>query len=186
MRETLLSWLPASLSGAAVLDAGCGTGALAVEAAQRGAKVTAVDIAGNLVRIAQERTPPNLTPGRVNFHVGDMTDPALGAFDHVVAMDSLIHYPPAEILRVLAALAPRASTSMLATFAPRTPALTAMHAVGKLFPRSDRAPAIEPVSEAHLRRLIAETPELAGWRVGRTARVASSFYISQALELVPR
>ena len=186
MRETLLSWLPESLSTRRLLDAGCGTGALAVEAARRGAHVTAVDIAGNLVRIARERAPTRLSPGHLSFHVGDMADPALGGFDHVVAMDSLIHYPPSEMLRVLAGLAPRTTGSMLATFAPRTPALTAMHAVGQLFPRSDRAPAIEPVSEAHLRRIIAAEPALAGWRIGRTARIASSFYISQALELVPR
>ena len=42
MRDTLLSWLPQDLSGARVLDAGCGTGALAVEAARRGADVLAV------------------------------------------------------------------------------------------------------------------------------------------------
>ena len=45
MRATLLSWLPADLSGKRLLDAGCGTGALAVEAAKRGAEVLAVDIA---------------------------------------------------------------------------------------------------------------------------------------------
>jgi SAM-dependent methyltransferase len=37
MRETLLSWLPADMTGLRLLDAGCGTGALAVEAARRGA-----------------------------------------------------------------------------------------------------------------------------------------------------
>ena len=38
--------------------------------------------------------------------------------------------------------------SIVFTFAPRTPALSVMHAVGRLFPRGDRAPAIEPVGEA--------------------------------------
>ena len=33
MRAQLLDWLPADLSGLRLLDAGCGTGALAVEAA---------------------------------------------------------------------------------------------------------------------------------------------------------
>ena len=39
MRATLLAWLPDDLRGARVLDAGCGTGALAVEAARRGAEL---------------------------------------------------------------------------------------------------------------------------------------------------
>ncbi len=75
---------------------------------------------------------------------------------------------------------------MLFTFAPRTPMLSVMHAVGRVFPRRDRAPAIEPVSEAGLRARIAAAPALALWRAGRTARVASGFYTSQAMEVIPR
>ena len=59
--------------------------------------------------------------GRVEFRVGDMLDPALGEFDHIVAMDSLIHYGAHDVLEVLAGLAPRTRRSMLFTFAPRTP-----------------------------------------------------------------
>ena len=49
MRDTLLSWLPEDLRGARLLDAGCGTGALAIEAARRGADVLAIDISPTLV-----------------------------------------------------------------------------------------------------------------------------------------
>jgi magnesium-protoporphyrin O-methyltransferase len=114
-----------------------------------------------------------------------MLSPAFGRFDHVVAMDSLIHYQARDIVRVLASLAPRTRASILFTVAPRTPALTVMHAVGQVFPRGDRSPAIEPVGEAVLRRLIAAEPALDGWRVGRTQRIARGFYISQAMELLP-
>ena len=183
MRRTLLSWLPGELDGVRLLDAGCGTGALAVEAARRGADVLAVDVAAGLVALARKRTPDDL-PGRVEHRVGDMLDPALGRFDHLVAMDSLIHYPLGEIVGALATVAPRIGRSMAVTFAPRTPALSMMHAAGKLFPRADRAPAIEPVTEQKLRFAIATHPGLAGWAVGRTHRVASGFYTSQALELV--
>jgi len=58
-----------------------------------------------------------------------------------------------------------------------------MHALGKLFPRGDRAPAIEPVSVGRITRELAQSPALAGWHTVRTRRVNSSFYISQALEL---
>jgi magnesium-protoporphyrin O-methyltransferase len=183
MRAILLSWLPADLAGAALIDAGCGTGALSVEAARRGAAVTAVDIAGNLVDLARERAPRDL-PGSIDFRVGDMRDHSLGAFDHLVAMDSLIHYPAKEIVGLLASVAPRVSRSMVITFAPRTPALSTLHAVGKLFPRADRAPAIEPVMERRLRDGVAADPAFRDWRVGRTQRVVSGFYTSQALELV--
>jgi magnesium-protoporphyrin O-methyltransferase len=182
MRRTLLGWLPQDLHGIRILDAGCGTGALAVEAARRGAHVVAIDLSPTLVALAQERLPHALNGGRIDFHVGDMLDPALGRFDYVVAMDSLIHYRPHDTVRVLDGLAKRTEHSMLFTFAPRTPALSVMHAAGRLFPRRDRAPAIEPVRPQTITRLVAA--DLDGWHPQRTHRVATGFYISQALELV--
>jgi magnesium-protoporphyrin O-methyltransferase len=185
MRATLLDWLPADLTGKRLLDAGCGTGALAFEAARRGAEVVAIDVAPTLIEIARERTPDDLGPGSVHFEAGDMLDPAHGRFDHVVAMDSLIHYVPADVVTVLAGLAGRTGGSILFTFAPRTPALAVMHAVGQLFPRGNRSPAIVPVGPDRLRALLAAEPALAGWRAQRSKRIAVGFYTSQALELVP-
>jgi len=184
MRATLLSFLPGDLSGRRLLDAGCGTGAFSVAAAERSASVLAIDLSPTLVALARERLPQRLAAGRIDFRVGDMSDPALGEFDHVVAMDSLIHYTAGDVVRVLAGLAARTRHSIVFTFAPRTPALAAMHAVGRLFPRGDRAPAIEPVAERELRGRIAREPQLQQWRIGRTVRITSGFYKSQAMELV--
>jgi magnesium-protoporphyrin O-methyltransferase len=183
MRATLLSWLPADLSGASLIDAGCGTGALAVAAARRGADVTAIDLSPTLLDLARERLPADLAPGRVTFLAGDMRVAGDGPFAHAVAMDSFIHYPAPEILRLIEAMAARTERSILFTFAPRTALLAAMHGIGKLFPRGDRSPAIEPVAETTLRRLVAGSRALAGWRIGRTHRVTKGFYISQAMEL---
>jgi len=183
MRATILSWLPDDFAGRTLLDAGCGTGSLSVEAAQRGAKVTAIDIAGNLVALAEERAPAEVRAS-IDFRVGDMLSPSLGGFHHVVAMDSLIHYPTQQIIAVLSELAPRCGHSIVFTFAPQTPLLAVMWGMGRLFPRADRAPAIEPVMETRLRKAIAAEPRLANWQVGRTQRITSGFYTSQALELV--
>ena len=71
MRQTLLSWLPQDLRGARILDAGCGTGVLAVEAARRGADVVAIDLSPTLVGLAQQRIPAGIDPGRLHFEVGD-------------------------------------------------------------------------------------------------------------------
>jgi magnesium-protoporphyrin O-methyltransferase len=181
MRGTLLSWLPDDMRGMRLLDAGCGTGMLALEAAKRGAEVTAIDLSPTLVGLARDRLPGNL---KVDFRVGDMLDPALGRFDHIVSMDSLIHYKAADMVQALELLTERTGSSVVFTFAPSTKALAVMHAVGKLFPRGDRAPGIVPVAEANLRRLIASDALLGQWRVGRTQRIASGFYTSQALALV--
>lgn len=181
MRATLLSWLPDDLSGRRILDAGCGTGALAVAAAQRGASVVAIDLSPTLVDLARERTPAGLD---ITYAAGDMLDPALGPFDHVVGMDSLIHYVALDMVRVIAGLAARATTSVVFTFAPRTPLLATMHAAGRLFPRGDRAPAIEPIGPNTLKRLITGDPALAGWQPARNHRIDVGFYKSEALELV--
>lgn len=182
IRNTLLAWLPADLTGRRILDAGCGTGTLAVEAARRGADVVAIDIAKTLVDLAAARHAATPLKGRIEFRVGDMTDAALGTFDHVVAMDSVIHYGAKDISRMLESVLARTRHTALFTIAPRTPLLTALHAVGLLFPHSDRAPAIVPVVGAHLSGLIREGTAGA-WTTARTHRVNTGFYISEAMEL---
>jgi magnesium-protoporphyrin O-methyltransferase len=183
MRALLLSWLPDDLSGLRVLDAGCGTGALAVEAARRGARVTAIDLSPTLIALARERLPAIAGGGSVDFRSGDMLDPAFGSFDFVVAMDSLIHYEPADAAQTVAALAQRTRLALLFTFAPSSPALAAMHRIGKLFPRGNRSPAIVPVAEAGLRRRLGTQTALQGWAVARSERIASGFYTSQAMQI---
>ncbi|MCX7375016.1 MAG: magnesium protoporphyrin IX methyltransferase [Alphaproteobacteria bacterium] len=178
MRATLLYWLPADLTGKRVLDAGCGTGALAFEAARRGAEVLAVDISPTLIGLAQERTAGQ---SNIEFRVGDMLDPGFGRFDHIVAMDSLIHYELADVTRALAGLAARANNSLCFTFAPRTPLLATMHLAGKLFPRGDRSPRIVPLAGQALRHALGKSLSL-----GRHHRVSKGFYISEAQELRAR
>ncbi len=135
--------------------------------------------------MAAERTPAIPDGGSIDFRVGDMLDPTLGRFDHVVAMDSLIHYTARDIVRVLDGLAARTSGSMLITIAPRTPALTVMHAIGKVFPRGDRSPAIEPVTREELLRQAGVQPRLSHWTMARSQRVTGGFYISEACAFVP-
>ena len=186
MRATLLSWLPEDLHGLRVLDAGCGPGAMTMELARRGAEVLAVDLSPTLVDLARERLAqmPDaavLTP-RIRFFAGDMLAAEHGQFDHVVAMDSLIHYGAEDAARALGQWTARTRGSILFTFAPRTPALAAMHAVGRLLPRGDRAPSIVPVVEARLQDSLQRSPDFAGWQAGRSERIASGFYTSQASE----
>jgi magnesium-protoporphyrin O-methyltransferase len=183
MRGTLLSWLGEDLRGKRILDAGCGTGALAVEAARRGAQVHAIDLSPTLVNLARQRIPQDVAH-LVEFHSGDMLDPTLGDFDHVVAMDSIIHYQTDDAVRVLAQLAERTRDSIVFTFAPRTPLLAAMISVGRLFPRADRAPWLEPMAQERIARLMRGHGVLDSWACSRTQRVSSGFYKSQAMEWV--
>lgn len=182
MRETLLSWLPEDLRGRRILDAGCGTGSLAVEAARRGADVVAIDLSPKLVALAKQRMPESFMHGSVDFRSGDMLDAALGSFDHVVAMDSVIHYETEDAVAALSQLAERCSGTIAFTFAPRTPMLATMIAVGRLLPRTNRAPWLEPMAKEKILRIMREDPTLADWQHSRDERVSSGFYKSQAME----
>ena len=177
MRARLLARLPDDLSGARVLDAGCGTGAMSEALALRGAEVVGADISPALLDVARRRMPGALS-ARVRFVAGDMLSDDLGSFDHVVAMDSLLYYGRADLVRALGRLSGRTRGSVLFTVAPRTPLLTAMLAAGKLMPRADRSPIMVPHGVRALERGL-------GRPLADLGRVRSGFYISHALELAP-
>lgn len=187
MRALMLTQLPHDLSGWRVLDAGCGTGAMAVELARRGATVRGVDLSPESIRYAHEHWPRDVSMAKVSLVAGDMLDAAHGRFDAVVAMDSLIHYATEDALDALVRLEERTSRRIVFTHAPATPALRAMHSVGKLFPRSDRSPAIVPTAATELRALLTQVNAKAHtdgtlrdrWAVGATRMISSGFYTSQ-------
>lgn len=182
MRSNLIARLPESLTGKRILDAGCGTGALALELAKKGASVVAIDLSPNLIELAKERISP-AERENIDFRSGDMLDDGLGEFDYVVGMDSMIHYCAADMLVVLEKLAPRVSNKIVFTFAPSTLPLEVMIRVGRLFPRKDRAPFIEPISQVKLSKLIDQSPWFVDWKIPHTQLVSSGFYKSQLMEL---
>jgi len=184
MRQTLLEWLPHDLHGRRILDAGCGTGAMTAALAERGAQVVAVDLSHTLVKLAQERLPHHLKKKKLHFIAGDMLSNELGQFDHVVAMDSMIHYERRDLAHGLANLAQRTRHSVLFTFAPSNALLALMIRIGRVFPRADRAPFIQPIEETKLRHEFDASAALMGWHLERTKKISCGFYTSQAMELV--
>ncbi|WP_333714678.1 magnesium protoporphyrin IX methyltransferase [Yoonia sp.] len=178
MRALMLAQLPGDLRGARVLDAGCGTGAMAIELAQRGAEVVAVDISPALVDIAQLRMPPDLKD-RITWVAGDMLDDTHGRFDHALAMDSMIYYSAADIAGLLGKAAHRVDGKFVFTIAPRTPALMAMWRVGKLFPRADRSPVMIPQTTGAIASALRDAGVKR--RLAEVDQVKSGFYISKAL-----
>jgi len=194
MRSTLMSWLPQDMRGLRLLDAGCGTGALAQEAMQRGASVLAIDLSPTLVNLARERhaqellTNPSLSAqgGSITFLAGDMLAKEHGEFDHVVCMDSLIHYDTVTIANAVESLTERTKHSVLFTFAPHSPLLAVAHAMGRLFPRSDRSPQLATIRKSTLHVYIDRGVRDKGWYPNRMQRVSSGFYTSQAWEWCKR
>ena len=181
MRDTLLSWLPQDLSGRRILDAGCGTGMLAIEVARRGGDVVGIDVSPQLIEIGKERLPEDVK-GKISLHAGDMLDAGFGDFDHIVSMDVLIHYESDQIAAATAKLAERTRHSMLFTFAPGTPLLRTARAIGQFFPKSDRSPSIIPVAHDLLKaRLSRSLPQA---KLGRDQRISRGFYTSHAQEVL--
>ena len=57
-----------------------------------------------------------------------------------------------------------------------------MITVGRLLPRSNRAPWLEPMAKEKLLKMMATDRALANWKHARDERVSSGFYKSQAME----
>lgn len=189
MRSILGGWLPEDLTGLRVLDAGCGPGTFSLELARRGASVVGVDLSEELVEVARERTAESELPAaapRPEYRTQDFLEAADEGFDYVVAMDCLIHYPLRETLEAVRRLEDHVRCGVVLTVAPWTPLLGLMHAVGKIFPRGDRAPGIVPVKDGAIRQGLAGPFGPTTLALHRTETVHRGFYISRGLELTVR
>lgn len=108
--DRLLADLP---SGAAVLDAGCGSGQpLGAELARRGFAVTGVDASPRLIERARSALPD------ADLYVADMRTLDLGAarFDAILAWHSLFHLTPDDQGRALERLIAHAKPSVRLMF----------------------------------------------------------------------
>lgn len=102
-----LNWIDsiASLKGARVVDVGCGGGILSEAMANRGAKVTGIDLAERSLKVARlhalETKTENLIYREVSAEVHGKSEPS--AADIVTCMEMLEHVPdPASIVRACA------------------------------------------------------------------------------------
>ena len=177
MRALMLRQLPEDLSGMRILDAGCGTGAMAVELAQRGAQVVAADISPALIEIARKRVPSNVA-NRIEWVAGDMLENTSGRFDHALAMDSLIYYDANDIAALLNKAINRIDGKFIFTLAPRTRMLMVMWRVGKFFPSKDRSPIMVPHTTAGIATALRSSGSKGSLK--EIERIKSGFYISTA------
>jgi len=104
VREAALGYMDA---GDRVLDVGCGTGTLAVKAAQKGARVTAFDASPAMLRLAEEKA--RAAGVEVNFRRGHAQSPPLDGerFDAITATFTLSEISPDEAEMVAADMAAR-------------------------------------------------------------------------------
>ena len=147
-----------ALRDAAVLDVGCGAGLLSEALAQAGAKVTAIDLAPNLLKVARLH---GLESGiKVDYRESPVEALAAempAAFDAITCMEMLEHVPePASVIDACARLLKPGGRLFLSTL-NRTPAAFAVAIVGaeyvaRLLPKG-----------THQYRDFIKPSELAGW-----------------------
>lgn len=88
-------------AGKKVLDIGCGGGLLSEVMAEMGAQVTGIDLACDLIQVAQEHAQARgITVDYQCISAEALAQTQAGQFDVVTCMDMLEHVPdPAEIIR---------------------------------------------------------------------------------------
>jgi SAM-dependent methyltransferase len=160
-------------SGTSLLDVGCGSGLFARAAADRGARVTGIDIDPDAVRRAAAEVPGG------TFEVRDAADPPPGPFDVVVAVQLLMHV--ADPVGVLAA-AGRSGAVVAATVWGREQE-SDMRLLGEALAPwlGPRAPSGPSVTDPDRLRAVAER---AGLVVERIDEVACPFDYADEDELL--
>ncbi|MGH8235749.1 MAG: class I SAM-dependent methyltransferase [Steroidobacteraceae bacterium] len=106
-RTQIVPWLDSAraLSGARILEIGCGTGASTVALAEQGANVTAIDIDEESLVVARDRCRLHRVDAEFVRINGAATEqlPALGQFDFVIFFACLEHMTYAERLAAMRA-----------------------------------------------------------------------------------
>jgi len=134
-----------------------------------------------------------LARDRLRVGLVETPDPAAAADVRAYALNTASHallsqlraWPDdtTDAVSAVARIAERVDRGIAFTFAPWNPLLGVMHAAGRAFPRANRAPSIVPVAERALWKALDEHPDLRDWSRGRSERIKSGFYTSQACEL---
>ena len=114
--------------GLQVLDLGCGDGTTAVPAAQRGADVLGVDIAGNLVAAGNDRAE-SLGLANLRFQEGDATDLHElddESFDLVVSIFGAMFAPkPFDVAKEMVRVTKPGGRIVMGNWIPNDPTLVA-------------------------------------------------------------
>ncbi|BDE07219.1 magnesium protoporphyrin IX methyltransferase [Vulcanimicrobium alpinum] len=164
------------------LDAGCGTGNLAIQLANRGYEVDAFDVSAPMIHFAKYINSGKTKGIPPSFHVGDIgsvtAEPR--SYDLVCCLDVLFHYPLEEVDRMLSSLADLSAAKLIGTFAQRTPLNDFWMRVGQRLHAKNRMTKLFMFSQSEIDAVL----KRAGFKVVRTKRIKYFFYDSTVFEAV--
>lgn len=147
-----------NLRDAAVLDVGCGAGLLSEALAKEGAKVVAMDLAPELIKVAKlHRLESGISVDYRLQSVESLAVEAPASFDAITCMEMLEHVPdPSAIIAACASLLKPGGRLFLSTL-NRTPAAFALAIVG-----AEYVARLLPKGTHHYQDFI-KPAELAAW-----------------------
>lgn len=182
--KQVLDWIADDAPGAA-LDAGCGTGALAMRLAEHGYAVHGFDISAPMVSYARYITADRTTGVAPQFFVGDIAaiEPIAEGYDLVCCLDVLFHYPYSEVKGMVEKLASLSSRKIIGSFALKTPLNSLWMQIGKrFFHRKNRMTNLFMLSYDEIEQVLYR----AGFKMTRTHRIKKFFYDSYIFEAIRR
>lgn len=91
----VLNWL-GEIKNKEILDAGCGEGFLSRLMAKRGARVTGIDYSAKMLKIARERTPPDLKISFRHLNLENLNPIPDASYDLIVSLLTLQDVPDYE------------------------------------------------------------------------------------------
>jgi magnesium-protoporphyrin O-methyltransferase len=166
------------------LDAGCGTGNLSIELADRGYEVDAFDVSAPMIHFAKYINTGRTKGIPPNFMVGDIAALAGQAktYDLVCCLDVLFHYPYEEVKTMLTQLSRLSSRKFVGSFALRTPFNDFWMKVGQRFHAKNRMTKLFMFSYDEVEQILYR----AGFKIARTKRIKFFFYDSFVFEATRR
>jgi magnesium protoporphyrin O-methyltransferase len=182
--ERVIEWIQDDGARTA-LDAGCGTGVLAMRLSDAGYAVDGFDVSAPMVSFARYNTKDRGLGTPPQFFVGDIAalDPKKQTYDLVCCLDVLFHYPYAECTAMLKKLADLSSHKIIGSFALATAFNTFWMEIGKrFFHQKNRMTNLHLMTYDQVEQVLYR----AGLRMTRTHRVKKFFYDSFVFEAVRR
>jgi magnesium protoporphyrin O-methyltransferase len=179
--DRVIDWIQDDGSRTA-LDAGCGTGVLAMRLSDCGYAVDGFDVSAPMVSFARYNTKDRGRGIPPRFVVGDIAalDAAPRSYDLVCCLDVLFHYPFEEASVMLSRLAKLSNGKLVASFALRTMMNDFWMKVGTKFHSKNRMTKLFLFSYDEIEKLMAA----AGYKITRSKRVKFFFYDSFVFEAV--
>jgi magnesium-protoporphyrin O-methyltransferase len=180
--NTVIEWVKNDTTRTA-LDAGCGTGTLALALADQGYEVDGFDQSAPMVSYARYSCFGRTKGIQPHFQVGDIAALAGDerSYDLVCCLDVLFHYPYDEVKVMLENLAKISSHKLIGSFAVKTSMNSLWMMIGKkFFHQKNRMTSLHLLSYDEVEQVLYR----AGFQMKRTRRVKKFFYDSFIFEAV--